>query len=98
MYKSALTLFPITLAILLTFLITANVFSQDSSRVYKLSEIVISATRTNTPSVEIASSITVIDSASIEQANKINLLGLLRDQYGLSISQSGGLVKLHSYI
>jgi vitamin B12 transporter len=90
MYKSALTLFRFTLAILLTFLIAANVFSQDSSRVYKLFEIVVSATRTNTPSVEIASSITVIDSASIAQSNKTNVLGLLRDQYGLSISQSGG--------
>jgi vitamin B12 transporter len=58
--------------------------------VYKLSEIVVTATRTNTPSVEIASSITVIDSAEIAQSNKINILGLLKDQYGLSISQSGG--------
>jgi len=58
--------------------------------VYKLSEIVVTATRTNTPSVEIASSISVIDSAEIAQSNKINVLGLLKDQYGLSISQSGG--------
>jgi vitamin B12 transporter len=70
--------------------ICGKVYSQDTSKVYKLSEIVVTATRTNTPSVEIASSISVIDSAEIVQSNKINVLGLLKDQYGLSISQSGG--------
>lgn len=90
MYKSAFTLFHFILVFLLIVLITGNVYSQDTSKVYKLSEIVVTATRTNTPSVEIASSITVIDSAEIAQSNKINILGLLKDQYGLSISQSGG--------
>ena len=90
MYKSAFTLFHFILVFLLIVLITGNVYSQDTSKVYKLSEIVVTATRTNTPSVEIASSISVIDSAEIAQSNKINVLGLLKDQYGLSISQSGG--------
>ena len=90
MYKSASTFFHFALLLFLSVLITGNIYSQDTSKVYKLSEIVVSATRTKTPSIEIASSISVIDSAEIARSNKINVLGLLKDQYGLSISQSGG--------
>ena len=90
MYKNASTLFHLVLLSFLSVLITGNIYSQDTSKVYKLSEIVVSATRTNTPSIEIASSISVIDSAEIASSNKTNVLDLLKDQYGLSISQSGG--------
>jgi vitamin B12 transporter len=67
-----------------------NVYPQDTSKIFKMSEIVVTATRTNTPSIEIASSISVIDSAEIASSNKSDVLSLLKDQYGLSISQSGG--------
>jgi vitamin B12 transporter len=38
----------------------------------------------------VASSITVIDSAEIARSNKTNVLDLLKDQYGVSVVQSGG--------
>jgi vitamin B12 transporter len=90
MYKSASTFIHFLLFYFIFFCLAGKAFSQDTSKVYKLSEIVISATRTNTPSFEIASSISVIDSAEIAASHKTNILGLLRDQYGLSVSQSGG--------
>lgn len=89
MYKSALLINFIS-AFILTLFLSPYAFPQDSSRVYKMSEIVVSATRTSTPSIEIASSISVIDSVEIAQSHKTNILGLLKDQYGLSIMQSGG--------
>jgi vitamin B12 transporter len=90
MYKSVFTLVHFISIIFLIALIPVNNYSQDTSKIYKLSEIVVSATRTNTPSIEIASSISVIDSAEIAQSNKTNVLDLLKDQYGLSIVQTGG--------
>lgn len=94
------TFFSIFIFLSFVFLHTAyaqTVSSRDSSsagihseEIYNLSEIVVSATKTKTPSVEIASSISVIDSAEIAESNKTNLLDLLKDQYGLIVSQSGG--------
>lgn len=62
----------------------------DSSGIYRLSEVIVSANRYPTPSYEIASSISVIDSLQIAQSNGTDFLDLIKNQYGLYIAQSGG--------
>ncbi len=79
----------------LSFLFLPSAHSQtvsvsDSSKIYNLSEIVVSATRTKTSSIEVASSISVIDSAEIAASNKTDMLDLLKGQYGLIVTQGGG--------
>jgi vitamin B12 transporter len=79
------------------FLLSLVSFAQtDSARIYTLSEVVVSATRTNTPSIEIASSVTVIDSAEIERREKNTVLNLLKTEYGLSFAQQGSFGSLAS--
>ncbi len=55
-----------------------------------LGPIVISATRTATPSNEIASSVTVIDRAAIENSGETHVVNLLRNVPGVAIAQAGG--------
>ncbi|MFO7447023.1 MAG: TonB-dependent receptor [Ignavibacteriaceae bacterium] len=75
----------------LSFLISTNSFSQtDSVKTYNLSDIVVTATRTETSLLEVASSISIIDSAEIAHSAGISLFGLLKGEYGLTTSQSGG--------
>jgi len=75
------------------FLIAQNDIVQktDSAGVYKLTNVVVTATKTSTNTLELANSITVIDSAEIASGNKINLFDLLNSEYGLSVTQPGGL-------
>ncbi len=61
----------------------------DSTKIYKMSEIVVTATRTMIPEVEAASSISVIDSSEIAHRQGSTVFGLLKDQYGLSYTQQG---------
>ena len=62
----------------------------DSSGLYKLSDVVVTATKINTSTLELASSISVIDSQEIAAKNKITVLDLLRDEPGVDITQQGG--------
>ncbi|MEJ2614231.1 MAG: TonB-dependent receptor plug domain-containing protein, partial [Ignavibacteriaceae bacterium] len=68
----------------------------DTAGLYRLSEVVISATKTATPTLEVASSISVIDSAEIVNRNSFNVADLLRDQYGVYIAQQGSPGALES--
>ncbi len=61
-----------------------------------MSDVVVTATRTETPLIELANSITVIDSAEIVNSKKDNVLDLLRDEYGVNVVQQGGPGKLAS--
>ena len=56
-----------------------------------LEEVVVTATRVETPIEEIASSITVISSKEIESRQKTTVLEALRDIPGLDVVQTGGL-------
>ncbi len=69
--------------------IWAQDIDPDTLKSYELSDIVITATRTATPLFEVASSISIIDSAEIANSHKTNIYDLLRDQYGVSITQQG---------
>ncbi len=68
----------------------------DTAGVYRLSEVVISATKTATPTLEVASSISVIDSAEIADRNTFNVADLLQEQYGVYMAQQGGPGTLES--
>ena len=76
--------------------LSSNLFAQqyqanspDSSKIYKLSDVVVSATKTRQSELEIASSVTVIDSNQIADKENQSIFSLLRNVYGLSLSQQG---------
>ncbi|HSD62643.1 MAG TPA: hypothetical protein VLB50_02560, partial [Ignavibacteriaceae bacterium] len=86
---------------IVTAFISPLVFSQnsiiqkgDSTGFYKMSDVVVTATRTETPLIELANSITIIDSAEIANSKKDNVMDLLRDEYGVNVVQQGGPGKL----
>ncbi len=89
----------------LLFLFSSIVFSQadeqpnqpellDTIRTYRLSDIVITATKTTTPMLEVASSVTVISETDLAQSNKNFVFDVLNEQPGLSVAQQGGAGKI----
>jgi len=88
--KFLFTLFVFLLFSLPSFSQESIVQKTDSAGYYNLSDVVISATKTNTSTVELANSISVIDSSEIANSNKDNVFDLLKNQYGLSFTQQGG--------
>ncbi len=74
---------------ILFFPILSAAQQSDSSKIFHMSEIVVTATKTKIPAIEAASSITVIDSTEIAALNKRSVFGLLKDQYGVSFTQQG---------
>lgn len=84
----------IFLTFLFTFLIFQFLHAQDyiektDSGLYKLSDIVVTATKTETPLLEIANSVSIIDSNEIAQKGKFNVFDLLKSQPGVSVAQQG---------
>ena len=80
---------------LFVFLFSTFSFSQtDSAKIYTLSDVVVTATKTSTPLFELANSITVIDSVEIERKKNSNVLELLKTEYGLNITQQGSFGSL----
>ena len=71
-------------------------FSQSDSINVELKEIVVTATKTESPLIRIASSITVINEQQIINTNKTSVLEILRDVEGVSIAQQGGPGRLSS--
>jgi vitamin B12 transporter len=82
--------------ILIIFPICVLARDNDSIKTYQLSDVVISATRTESLIRELASSITIIDSMEIKKRNKATIFDLLKDEYGISFTQEGGANKLAS--
>ena len=68
-----------------------EVFKTDTTGVYKLSDIVVSATRTVNSTLELASSISIIDSTEIANRKKINVFDLIKSEYGINSLQFGPL-------
>lgn len=62
----------------------------DIEGLYKLSDVVISATKTANSTLELASSVTIIDSAEVENRNSALVLELLKNEYGISTTTQGG--------
>lgn len=61
----------------------------DSSGVYKLTDVVITANRTNNNTLELGNSISVIDSVELANGNNISIFNLLKNETGLSTIQFG---------
>ena len=57
---------------------------------YKLSDVVVSATKNKTSTLELANSVTVIDSTEIANRNSNNVFDLLKNEYGISFTRQGG--------
>ncbi len=77
--------------ILLILFLSASAYAQKDTMNTSLSEIVVSATRTATSSIRLASSFTLINSADIESKQKLSVIDLLREVPGLSVARSGGI-------
>jgi len=75
---------------------STNLFAQesivqktDSSGIYKLTDVVISATKTQSSTLELANSISIIDSSEISNKVTFNIFDALKNEYGLSFTQQG---------
>jgi vitamin B12 transporter len=84
-------------ALFAIFLITSFSFSQntiiqktDTVGVYRLNDVVVSATRTNSNTLELANSISVIDSEQISNSNSNNVFDILKNETGISFTRQGG--------
>jgi len=62
----------------------------DTAGYYKLNDVVISATKTNSNTLEIANSISLIDSVQISNSNSNNVFDVLRNETGISFTRQGG--------
>ena len=62
----------------------------DSAGFYKLNDVVVTATKTQTSTIEIANSISVIDSEQISNSNANNVFDLLKNEIGISYTRQGG--------
>lgn len=85
------------LLVLLVLFISRTTFSQtsivqqsDSTIIYRLTDVVISATKTNSSTLELANSVSIIDSAEISNRNSMNFIDLLKNEFGLSSTSQGG--------
>jgi len=67
---------------------------RDTIKTYTLSDVVITATKTNTSMLEIASSVTVISEAELEKSHRNFVVDVLAEQPGLAIAQQGGAGKI----
>ncbi len=70
--------------------------SKDTLSYYKLSDVVVTATRTNTSTLELANSISIIDSSEIAVKNDNNIFDLLKDVPGVSVTQQGSFGSLEN--
>lgn len=62
----------------------------DSTGYYKLSDVVITATKTPTNTLELANSISIIDSAQISNSNANSVFDVLKNETGISFTRQGG--------
>lgn len=69
-------------------LLNCNIFSQDSS-FYKLDEIVVTATKTNTSFFQLASSVTIINKDELLKKNKSSLTETLKSVEGINVISFG---------
>lgn len=82
----------------LAFLISTNfglsqnsiISKTDSTGYYKLNDVVVTATKTKTNIIEIANSISVIDSQQISNSNANNVFDILKNEIGITYTSQGG--------
>ena len=78
------------------FLFSLSVLAQQEQIKSKLNEIIVTATRNETSTDEVASSFTIITASQMSNYQKSNVLEFLRDAEGIDITQQGGTGKLAS--
>jgi vitamin B12 transporter len=61
----------------------------DTVGFYRLTDVVVTATKTRTNTLELANSISIIDSAEIANKNSFRIFDTIKNEYGLSFSQQG---------
>lgn len=69
---------------------TSVIQKTDSAGIYRLADVVVSATKTNTSTLELANSISVISSNQISNSNVNNVFDVLRNEPGVSFTRQGG--------
>lgn len=79
---------------LFLFIVTSRIFSQSDSVKTILNEVLVSATRTETPYYAIGSSVSVVTSEVIKQKQLQTVVDVLRELPGLTVVQQGGPGKL----
>ncbi|MCG6959558.1 TonB-dependent receptor, partial [bacterium BMS3Abin03] len=82
-------LFAVFLYLPFSFAQTGIVQKTDTTGFYRLTDVVISATRNYSNTLELANSISIIDSAEIRNKNSLNTFDVLKNEYGLSFAQQG---------
>jgi vitamin B12 transporter len=80
-------------SILFVVIFNLQFYSQDTLKT-TLDNVIVTATKTETPYLSIASSVTVIDSKEILASGKSSVAELLRNVPGLNVIQQGGLGRL----
>jgi vitamin B12 transporter len=78
------------------FLLPVFIFAQkeivqktDTVGFYRLTDVVVSATKTPSNTFELANSISIVDSSEIVNKNVFNTFDALKNEYGLSFAQQG---------
>lgn len=78
------------------FLLPIFIFAQneiiqktDTVGFYRLTDVVVSATKTPSNTFELANSISIVDSSEIVNKNVLNTFDALKNEYGLSVAQQG---------
>lgn len=79
---------------LFLFIVTTRLLSQSDSVKTILNEVLVSATKTETPYYAIGSSVTVVSSEYIKQKQLQTVVDVLRELPGLSVVQQGGPGKM----
>ncbi|HEX7356739.1 MAG TPA: hypothetical protein VF270_03390, partial [Ignavibacteriaceae bacterium] len=65
------------------------VHKTDSTGYYKLTDVVITATKTPANTLELANSISIIDSTQIANSNANNVFDVLKNEAGISFTRQG---------
>ena len=88
--KFLFSLFAIFLCSSFSFTQNNVIQKTDSVGYYKLNDVVITATKTPTSTLELANSISVIDSNQISNSNSNNVFDVLKNETGISFTRQGG--------
>lgn len=85
-----LVLFSIFLSSQKSFTQNSVIQKTDTAGYYKLNDVVITATKTPTNSLEVGNSISIIDSVQITNSNSNNVFDIIKNETGISFTQQGG--------
>ncbi len=83
-------LFGVFLSSVISFAQQDVIQKTDTAGFYRLNNVVITATRTSSNTIELANSISVIDSAEIVNKNSFDTFDAIKNEYGVSYTQQGG--------